>query len=163
MLHETGEKMRNSTSVSRKFKEDDINTSNTRKSERIGIRLGGRTPVVGLVKRKREEKDRMASPLRKSERGDKQRKCQLSSSSSPDSRKKKANEERSGRKEGMENRQHSNKEKPKEEGAGMVLRTKRLDARTYRASFKPQPRKVKQSGIWVYYIILYILFFFHMY
>ncbi|XXG89638.1 hypothetical protein AAC387_Pa12g1592 [Persea americana] len=139
--------MRNSTSESRKF-EDDRNTSNTRKSERIGIRLGGRTPVVGLVKRKREERERMAGPLRKSERGDKQRKCQLSSLSSPDSRKKKANEEeRSGRKEGMENREHSNKEKTKEEGAGMVLRTKRLDARTYRASFKPQPRKVKQSGL----------------
>lgn len=154
--------MRNSTSESRKF-EDDRNTSNTRKSERIGIRLGGRTPVVGLVKRKREEKERMACPLRKSERGDKQRKCQLSSSSSPDSRKKKANEEeRSGRKEGMENREHSNKEKTKEEGAGMVLRTKRLDARTYRASFKPQPRKVKQSGIWVC-LLYYIIYRFHIF
>lgn len=189
-LHESlvnsSPRMRNSTRASGKLEEDsgklkeeDRNPSNTRKSERIGIRLDSRVPVIHLVKRKRVEKESTPSPLRRSRRGAKHMKCQpLSSSSSDtrkkkvnaeknrrkeemenkplsstssDTRKKKVNEEKNRRKEEMKNRKRSKGKKPEEEStAGMVLRNKRLDARSYRASFKLQPRKkVKQSGIWI--------------
>ncbi|KAJ4977738.1 hypothetical protein NE237_008518 [Protea cynaroides] len=142
--------LRRSTRESSK-KQSLPSTSSTRKSER----LEKRTPATTPTKRKfeRVEKQRMPSPLRKSERSEKNHSSSSGSKksgkglSSPEMKNKKEKREKNGKQQMMDVRERSRNEKQQPKSSRVILKKKRLDARSYRALLKPPSRISKRPDV----------------
>ncbi|XP_042481589.1 helicase protein MOM1-like isoform X2 [Macadamia integrifolia] len=144
--------LRRSTRETASKKQSLSSTSSTRKSER----LEKRTPAVTPIKKKIEriEKQKMPSPLRKSERSEKHRSLNSSGSkksekvpSPPDTKNKKKKREKNEKQQTMDVREGSSNEKQQPKPSRVILKKKRLDARSYRALLRPQARISKGADL----------------
>ncbi|GFS30897.1 hypothetical protein Acr_00g0014640 [Actinidia rufa] len=116
-------------------------------------RLEKRTPTTTPMKRKYEivEKQRMPSPLRRSDRGKKHPSLsssdskKLEGSGSSDARRNKLRTEKNVKLLTLEAREISRREKEQDPKAG--VQKKRMDGRTYKSSFKLKQRRDTDSDL----------------
>ncbi|XP_010262872.1 PREDICTED: helicase protein MOM1-like isoform X2 [Nelumbo nucifera] len=125
--------------------------SNTRKSER----LEKQTPSTPLKKKsERVEKKKMPCPLKKSERSEKQRSLSSSESkrhakglSTSDTKSKKRKGEKSRKQQALDVREQNRSEKQDSKSTHVVLKKKRLDARSYRALLSSKTKMAKETDL----------------
>ncbi|XP_057508879.1 helicase protein MOM1-like isoform X2 [Actinidia eriantha] len=120
---------------------------------KISERLEKRTPTTTPMKRKYEivEKQRMPSPLRRSDRGKKHPSLsssnskKLEGSGSSDARRNKLRTEKNVKQLTLEAREISIREKKQDPKAG--VQKKRMDGRTYKSSFKQKQSRYTDSDL----------------
>ncbi|XP_043703935.1 corepressor interacting with RBPJ 1-like [Telopea speciosissima] len=144
--------LRRSTRETSSTKQILSGTSITRKSERLEKRALADPPI----KRKFEqvEEQRMPSPSNKSEGSEKHRSSNSSGStksekgmSSSDTKSEKEKREKNGKQQMMDARERSRNEKQQHKPSCVILKKKRLDARSYSTLLRPRARISKGSDL----------------